>query len=424
MRKLSKKPREQSLNTFYYISQTKTYLPIPPPMKKLITLLLLLYVTASFAQDETQKLIKQLVEAKKYDSVIKLLNEADPNNQNPELTLAKSDIFLKYFVSSIMHQLFALKDLNENESIMDYRGKEGNFSMYSFPVDSILLRLIDKNPTKYELHKMLGYFYHEVHLKYPDSWFISDSLIVSKFTQYYKTAYENGVFDYWSVYGIGYGYLMQGDNLAAIPYFEKSVELNDSAPATHYNLSYAYLFGENLDKAITQASIALEQYVAPELKADAARIIAIAYNEQKNYQKAYEFYLTSDSIQSGNYYTLKALLNLEVLLNKDSQLGRALEFFLLAPENPTIYQDLMEIYWQNNKPDELISFLKAQLDSNKSNNLITGNIYFYLGNCYFMKENQEEAKKNFLMAKELFSKDFPSNHPVFEAIDSYLNYTP
>ncbi|MBN1991023.1 MAG: hypothetical protein JW783_16600 [Bacteroidales bacterium] len=391
-------------------------------MKKRITLLLLLYVTASFAQDETQKLIKQLVDAKKYNSVIMLLNEADPNNENPKLVIAKSEIFIDYFVSSIMHQLFALKDLGENETIMDYRGKEGSYSMYSFPVDSILLRLIDTHPTNYELHKMLGYFYHEVHLKYPDSWFISDSLIVSKFTQYYKTAYENGVFDYWSVYGIGYGYLMQGDNLAAIPYFEKSVELNDSAPATHYNLSYAYLLCNKPEKAVAHATKALKQYVTSALKADAARIIAIAYNEQKDYQKAHEFCLTSDSIQSGNYYTLKALLNLEVLLNKDTQLGRALEFFLLAPENPTIYQDLMDIYWQNNKPDELISFLKAQIDSNKSNNIITGNLYFYLGNSYFTKNNFDEANRYFTMAKEVFSKEFPSNYPVFEAIDSYLNY--
>lgn len=59
----------------------------------------------------------KLVEDKKYESAFKLLDTADSTNCNPDIFLLKEDIVLNYFVSSLMHQAFALKDINKDEDI-------------------------------------------------------------------------------------------------------------------------------------------------------------------------------------------------------------------------------------------------------------------------------------------------------------------
>ena len=390
-------------------------------MRNLGIIFLIFCFVNTFAQDEILEKVQKLVDSKKYESALKLLDEIDPDNLNPDIVIKKSDIFLNYFVSSIMHQMFALKDLEENEDLMQIRGSEGNFAMFTFPIDSIIINLIEKNPNNFKLHKTLGNFYHEIHLKYPDRWFIEDAEVIKQFTDNYKIAYENGIFDYWSLYGIGYSCLLNQDYESSVMYLEKSTELNNNYPSSYYNLAYAYLYLDKRENAIENAIKAFNLYEIPDYKADAARMIAVIYNELDNKEKSLEYYNISNEIQPNNYYTLKPLLSLELILNLDSYKKRTNEFILLAPENPTIYQNLMEVYWQSNKQDELIDFFKNQINTFNGENIILGNLYFYIASIYYDKEECQLSKSNFEKSKEIFAKVFNKEHDVFKAIDSYLN---
>jgi len=106
------------------------------------TLLLLLFIIPfkSFSQSREEALKKstQLITEKKYNTAYDLLEKADPKNDDADIVIAKENIALGFFVTSIMHQMFALKDLKPNEDIMEYRGKEGSYSMHVFRADSIL----------------------------------------------------------------------------------------------------------------------------------------------------------------------------------------------------------------------------------------------------------------------------------------------
>ena len=388
-------------------------------MKQIFISFLILIYTSSFAQTDAIKNANKLIEDKKYESAINVLNEADPNNDNPEIVIAKTDLFIGYFVSSMMHQFFALKDLDSNEEIMDVRGSNGDFSMFGFAPDSILPRLIKKHPNNYELYKSLGNFYHEIHLKYPQSWLEPDSVVVEQFTANYKIAYEHGVFDYWSTYGLGYSYLMKQDYNSAISYLEKSTELKDDYPSSYYNLAYAYLYLDNREKAIENAKRAMDLYEEPQYKADAVKMIAVTYREMGQLDKSLEYYILADKIHPNDYYTIKPLLDLEVRLEKNSYKERTKEFFLLAPSNPTIYQDLMNIYWENKKQDELIEFLDSQHENFLQDNKVNGNLYFYIAMIQYDGEDYVNARANFLKAEELLKKVFEPNHRVFQVIESY-----
>ena len=140
-------------------------------MKKITTLLLTFLAFAGYSQAQTDVLsaAQKLVDAKKYESAYVLLDNDDPDNEKPDVVLMKEDIVLNYFVSSMMHQVFALKDLKKNEDVMDYRGKTGTFSLFPFQVDSVLLKLIAAYPDNCKLYRGLAFYYNEVLNKYaPD----------------------------------------------------------------------------------------------------------------------------------------------------------------------------------------------------------------------------------------------------------------
>ena len=375
----------------------------------------------AYAQNDPVSRAGKLVEDKKYESAIKVLMQADPENKDPEISKAKTEIFLKYFVASIMHQLFGMKDLSEDEDIMEVRGKSGEYSMFAFAPDSVLQRLIDRFPQNYELYKTLGYFYHEVNQKYPERWLLPDSVVVGNFKKYYKIAYDHGVYDYWSAYGIGYACLLQKDFKGSIPYFVRSIELRDDYPSSHYNLAYAYLFTDQHRKAIESAKKALELYNEPQFKADAAKMIAVIYEELDEPEKAWEYYKIANDTDPRNYYTLKPLLDTEVKLGKKSYPERTNEFFRLAPGNPTIYQDLIEIYRKYGREDELLEFLNMRHGEFIRDDKVNGNLYFYTAVIQYNNEDFTNARLNFEKAREIFKNVYGPDHGVFKAIDSYVN---
>ena len=390
-------------------------------MKLKLTLILVFCVTISFAQKGVTEDANKLIQLKKYESAFKLLDDADPNNEKPEIAIAKTKLVLNYYVTSEMHQTFALKDLNPDEELSAIRGSEGNFSVYKFSPNTVLLDLIDKYPGNYELQKELGNFYHEIHLRYGDNWLIPDSVLVDKFKSYYLNAYENEVFDYWSAYGIGYAYLINLDYHSSIPFFKKSIELNNKDPYSNYNLAYAYLYTDQTEKGIESAKKAFDLYEDPENKANVARMIAVMYLELEDSANAMEYYKKSDVIEPNNYSTVKALLELEMALNMESYKERTKQFFLIAPEAPTVYQDLMAFYWTANKPDELIQFLSEQTSDYSSDYKVSGNLKFYTALIQHDKKDFKNAKLNFQLAKEAYGKVFEADHQVFKVIESYNN---
>lgn len=388
-------------------------------MKQTFIIIFIFTFGMTFAQNDAIVDANKLIENKKYESAIIVLNEADPTNENPNIVIAKTDLYLKYFVTSIMHEMFALTDLEPDQDVMDIRGSNGSFAMFAFSPDSILSLLIDKYPDNYNLRKTLGYYYHEVHLKYEQNWLEPDSIVIKRFFDNYKIAYDNGIYDYWSAYGLGYAFLLQQDYESAIPYFEKSTKLKNDYPSSHYNLAYAYLYTDQRKKGIESAKKAMDIYDYPQYKADAARMIAVMYSELEDFENAIDFYRQSDKIQPNDYYTLKPLLDIELSLNNENYQDRTKQFFSIAPENPTIYQDLMKMYWKYEKIDELIGFLTSQHNNYLSDNKVNGNLYFYKAVIQYDKENFADSKTNFEKSREIFKKVYESDHKVFEVIDSY-----
>lgn len=389
-------------------------------MKSILTLLLVFASSLVLAQDGEIGEARELISEKKYSSAFELLQKADPENQDPEIAVVKTEIVLNYFVSSIMHQMFALKDIGIDEDILDYRGTNGEFQLFAFAPDSVLSTLIKKHPEDYSLYKSLGNFYHEVHLKYPGSWLETDREVMNRFFANYKRAYDHEVKDHWSVYGIGYYYLYLENFSEAIPYLEESIELDPDYPSGHYNLAYAYLYTEQQQKAIASAEMALEKYEDPGLRSDAANMLGTIHLEMKDSSKSLTYYLLADSINPNSYYILRPLMGLKLAMNTEDHLTLVKKFFVLAPDNPTIYQDLMKAYWDVDRVEELLQFFSDQHSNYQNDPKVNGNLHFYKGVIYNDLDKRDLAVKELKKAREIFMGVYSEDHPVFGVIDEFL----
>jgi tetratricopeptide (TPR) repeat protein len=393
-------------------------------MKKLLLIFFTFYIQFTFGQtsEETIKIANELVNKKKYETAFKLLDTKDPDNQNGKIVCVKVDILLDYFVSSIMHQMFSLKDLEENEEVQDYRGKDGSFGIQMFPIDSVLLNLIDLHPNNCELYNKLGYFYYEVYTKYGNNWLVEEAELLEFIETNYKKSIDMKCGDYMAYFSVGLANLVKEQTKESIPFFIKSIELNKEFATSHYNLAYAYLFTDQRKEAITYAKNATNLYSDKELKSDAARLVAVVYKELGDHKNAIEYYELSNRIDPENYYTVKPLLD-SYLKTKNSKSKETTKlFFDIAPSNPTIYNDLEEMYYVHKKTKDLISFYKSQFAQYNGDNKVTGNLNFYLARIY-LDSDKKQAKTHFLAAKDNFEKIFETSHPVFGAIQEGLEQT-
>ncbi len=390
-------------------------------MKKLLlTLALATFLLNTIAQQDTLSMAKQLIQKKKYESAMVLLERADSTNDRPEYVIAKTELVLNNFVTSIMHQFFALKDLKPNEDVYDYRGQAGKFSLFAFAPDSLLNRLKTKYPDNYQIYKTLGDFYREVDLKYDNRW-LTDSVLDYMYDNY-KIAYEHGVYDAHSLYCMGLYLLMNDEFANSIPFYEQSLELDSKNADAHYNLSYAYIYVDKPDAAIPHAKKSLQLYKNKELKADAARMIGSIYLEKKDFATALKYLIQSDKLMPQEFNTQMNILTAQLGLNDKAYLITTENIFNLKPAHPGICNRLADSYVFAGKPQSLIDFFQQKINGSSLNTTEIGILYFYIGELHLAMKENAKAKDSYQKAKEWLQKSESDNREELEYLDEIRQY--
>ncbi len=389
------------------------------------TVLYILFTIISFTLSAQNKAIlkaNNLIAQKKYLSAYRILHDSDPNNQDPEIAIAKTNLLLNYHITTNLYHKFGLKDLAYNEFISDYeKNKNIKYNIVFYP-DLILERLVHQYPQKYSLFKALGGYYYEVYLKYPNNqWIINDTEVLKKIKTNYLKAYKHNVYDYWSLFGIGYVYLLEGNNEKAISFFEKSIKSNPKYALTYYNLAYAFFNLKEYEKALKYSLKSYEMQYNPLYKAESARLLGTIYRNLQPLERAYECFVNANDLYPKDYNTLLPMLELSVILKKSDYKKITSEIFLLAPDNPTIYKDIMKIYVNAGKRKDFLDFLEKEKRNNYHTTKVLANIYFYTGLALYEEKQWVKSKINFEKSRSLFSEIYNNNHNIFKVINSYTD---
>lgn len=98
----------------------------------------------------------------------------------------------------------------------------------------------------------------------------------------------------------------------------------------------------------------------------------------------------------------------------------SVQLFAIEPTNPTVPQDLIEIYFHNKMPELLIEIFNELIVKNK-NIEVLGNLNFHLGLVYFNMDNERQGASFMTIARQHFEKVFPKDHYIFKSIEEFKN---
>jgi tetratricopeptide (TPR) repeat protein len=382
-------------------------------------LFLLLFSHGLFAQ----KCIRQadkLIADKKYRAAWEVLDKADPQNKKPAVAVAKTNLLLKYFVNTVMHKVFTLKDLQSNEKIEDYRGKDVNGNLIRFDPEAVLDTLIKQHPTDYQLYVGLGNYYYETFIVFQENWVKKPETLVKLVEENYTTAYNHGIKTYLVAYRIGFARLFLQRFPEAKKSFSEAIELNKFFPDAYYSLAYSNLQLNQNDSALTNANKAYELFTDTFNRSDVNLLRGMIYSAKKDSISALKEYRHAALMNPKNAGMNLLYLKAELRYNAPDLNKVASTYFDIDPKAAETYSELINGYFQVNKSKEILALLDSKSMQYDKDAEITGDICFYRAYIYVVLEEKAKAKADLLKAKDCFLKIFPPEHEMFGAIQEAL----
>lgn len=383
----------------------------------LIWILMFSFFPLAHGQEQRQDVLdssRALVNQQQYQSAFDLLQQADPNNNNPFILLEKTSLLTRYYVVSMGHVFFALKDIPQGRSLEEFRDQPGQFRLTQFDADSLTRRLLGQYPDNYLLYRNLAGYWYERYMKYGDPEEGAESPL-DTIIKYGRKALLHGDRDPRAYYVLAYSYLASGRHGDAIPHFHQAIKINDSMAVAHYNLAHAYLQTREWPNALVHANRALELYDDPAYKARAARMAGVSLAEMEEPEAAKHFFNTSLRYEPENYNTLKSTLNLALSVDNDEAQTIAARLFALNPESPRIANDLIHIYQKEEQWQQLLHFFNEQWTQYQHSPVALGNISFAKAKL-LAREKPHEARKELEKAEKYFQQELPPEHDVFSII--------
>lgn len=360
----------------------------------------------------------KLVKERKYQSAFTSLGKEDLNEY---LIAKKTELCLNYFAQSIMHQMFAFKDLNKNEDLYELRNSKGNFQMEMFDPVKIISEF-DPNNKIPILNKTLGDYYFDINLRYNSRWLISDNEVQQSAMKYYQLALEHNCFTSQSLANFAETCLYQGDYEKSVELYTRALKIDKTNPNWHYNLAIAYLNTGKFESAIKEGEIAYKGY-APNIgyQIDCLLLCADCSASIKKEAGAIEYLQTALQLSTDDYRIYKRLNAFYLALGDTKNAAHNADvLFSMFPTNPAASQIILDNYKHAKKNTELVDFFNRNILKFQGQFEALGNLYFHLAYYYFQENNQVLTTTNAKKAEENFIQANAYTDEVKNAITQFL----
>lgn len=364
----------------------------------------------SSADEKTKEVLveaNKLIAEQKYESAFKGLGD---KNDNEYIVARKIDICINYFARSIMHQMFAFKDLEEGEDLQDIRRDQKTYPIVNFDPVQIAQEYVNNNGNSALIDKSLGDYYYDILLRYQGKWTKSDEEILQECQKYYLLAIEKNCFALDSLDKCAEVSLLLKDNEKSIEMYTRVIGLDPSSAEAHYNLSSVYLNTGKYDLAVKEGEIACKLYESNlAYKLDALFLCADACFRNNEFDRSVQ-YLNQALAYEKNDYRIYKSLSLCYLKLGDIQKADENADALLAqdPQNPSIVQIAIENYKSSENTQYLSGFFTRNIKKYAEDSEILGNLYLHyawhnsdLGNKKETSEFVQLAKDNYIKANKL-----------------------
>ncbi len=370
---------------------------------------------------EAQSKVDSLISKGQYLSAFERLNNAD--SLSLDQSLKKVDLAMNYHLNCQYYRQFSFADLRQGERLDELR-KDNVYGAtpVKFHVDTALLALYDSYPNDHRVAKALGDFYNRVYYDFGDSWGERAEALLKKSNSYYMQAYEHGVFDYYSLYALGYFQSVFQNYFEAQNWFLKSLKMNPDVALTNYSLAVTYLFDGLPQKGISFSRRAYELYNDSISKSDAARITGILYMKNQQLKLANDYFEKADLLHPNYKPNQMYLLKSSLLMGNDSVCEKlGIEILIRSPYSPEVPEEFNSLFLKEERGELLSSIYDEVLDGIIGNYEACGNIRFHYGKLLYKSGEKRKAKSMIKQAKKDFERVFEKDHQVFDVIEQTLD---
>ncbi|MBB6481263.1 tetratricopeptide repeat protein [Spirochaeta isovalerica] len=392
--------------------------------KHLFILVFLILGQISFAVDLSNPHIaesERLISLQKYETAFQYLTTNESGISHSDLVVQKVKILLNYFVHSTMHQMFALKDIPEGESVYDYRGREGRYQYVMYKPDEALLSALESDSSNGELYFWLGQFYYEVLEKYNGQWLLGNDKLQSKIIENYELANLNNFSDKILFSNLGQIQLQIESYEKAIENLRKALDYEKDNPGYNHNLAVAYLNTGEMAKALPYAEKALNSYSDTYYKSDSCYLAGIIAINLQDFDKSISYMEKGKALEPDQYRFYDKLIDLYLYKKNFAEAKEnSRYFFELYPTNPSVMGSIVNYYNGYKALNEariLIDELLALTEEPEAR----GNLYYHKALVSDAMGDHQEALAQLKQAEEMFREVYEDDHQVFQAIGNLID---
>lgn len=391
-------------------------------MNKLILVLvsIFLFSLSSMAASKNHiEKIDSLSKEKKYATAAnyildnKLLAEA-------EIVPIYTDLLTGNYLTTINFKLFALKDLEPNETVKELRGKAGKFEIIGGDLEKILFNKLKEFPDNPQINFAIGTFLSrgfECNCLTPEYFPKQPNIEI----EYFNKAFQNGVYDYWSLFKIGLYHHKNGKIDNAQSFYEKSIKEDSSFASSNYNLSIIYLNKNNLDKALYYSTNSLGRYNDAKLDADTYHVNGVIQQRLGKLSEAEKMYLQSLNLLKHHQGAFRNLLTVyRETDNTDKYVKTAYVFISNDFTNSYFFNKYIE-YIANNglvAVDQKVYEKLTGLEITSNNEI--GPFYYNMGRFADLKKETQKAIEFYTISQTAFKKLEKPPEGAIEAINSLI----
>lgn len=382
--------------------------------------------TRALAQAPTA-LLKQtdaLVGRRQYATAFALLDKADTHHTDAAILLKQEDIALRYYLISLSHQAFGLRDLKPGETVEALRGKPDTYQTFTFPVRDLLTAQKKAHPTDYRLDLGLGDYYYAIQQCHCGETDRTNAQLMALAQQYYSAAHAHGQGTYMSYYALGYFKLLQKDAPASIPLFEKSLALRSDYVESHYNLACALSEMRQPAAGLPYARFAMAHYPPGPDHDNAVKMVVAFENQLRGASPVAgpgeRSVSPGTTTPAGSYTALKGEVAAAVAAHSPQAPALTDRLFRLNPNDEQVYSDLMGIYEAENAAPALLAFFTSRLPTAPPTPKAQGYLHLYAGILAMQLGQLIDAQPHFVQAKNQLRKVLKTNDPAFRIIQQSL----
>lgn len=355
------------------------------------------------APQEIRELIQKadnLIEKKQYASALAAIS----SESNEFIIYKQVEIYTKYFVQSIMHQMFVVKDLEKGEDLMELRKNlQGDFNITMFDAESIIEEFKAENGEKPILDLALGVFYYDTLSRYGDQWLKSADELISLAEKYYKKAYDAGYYDIYSLFDLGTMAISNKDYETSEKYFLQDSEIDPENPSVWFNIAVARMSMGNLEEAIEPAKKAISLETNEDWLADEYFLLTDAYVYTDDIENAIKN-TTGGKKKFKNNPEFALTLGQIYLLYENDYAKAEKEYIEAAKIDGTSITQAVNHVANTGNWNNLKSLCLKALKLHPKDNLYTGYVEFILSQAYMLTDDKANALKEIKKARALFEK--------------------